>query len=242
MPKNQLSPATFLDFHKMFPDENAAIKYFAVWRWPDGFICPICQSKRCSRIKTRSLWQCLDCDHQASVTAGTVMHRTKVPLLLWLYALWSIGRRKAGISALQFQRETGIRTYRTAWTLLHKVRRVLDESVEYQLECGKVEVDVSMVEGAGEKSGRMGRRLGDGDAWLVAAVERIEQERGEKTISVSGSARLEVIQQTNKETLEAFVKETTKIGSTVVTDGLNGYKGLKDLAMTTKHIFKAPSR
>ena len=226
MSRNPPSPPTFLSFQRMFPDEKAAAEYFARWRWPEGFICPVCQSKRYSRIETRGLWQCLDCSHQTSVTAGTVMHRTKVPLLIWLYAIWSIGRRKAGISALQFQRETGIGSYVTAWTMLHKVRRVLDESEEYPLHYGKVEVDESMVEGAGEDSGRQGRRLGDGDAWLVAAVERIEALRGERMISVSGSARLEVIQQTNQETLEAFVKETVKTGATVVTDGLVSYDGL----------------
>jgi len=228
----QLSPATIFEFQQMFPDEQAAVDYFAGWRWPDGFTCPCCSSFRHIRLKTRALWECLDCRHQTSVRAGTVMHKSKVPLRIWLYALWSVGRRKAGISALQFQKEVGFGSYRTAWTLLHKVRRVLNENDEYPLKEGKVEVDESMVNGAGPGSSRRGRRLGDGDAWVVAAVERLSIQVGDDAREVAGSARLEVIRQTDAEALTGFVDGAVAKGTTVVTDAWPSYDALGSMGYT----------
>ena len=76
------------------------------------------------------------------MTAGTALHRTKVPLQVWVYAMWLLGRRKKSISALQLQRETGIGSYRTAWALLHKVRKVLSENDDYPLT-DEIEADES---------------------------------------------------------------------------------------------------
>ena len=73
------------------------------------------------------MWECRRCGRQTSVTAGTVLHKTRTDLRIWLYALWVFGVRHTSISALQLQRETGLRRYETAWTILHKVRAVLSE-------------------------------------------------------------------------------------------------------------------
>ncbi len=64
------------------------------------------------------------CDrgHKISVTAGTAMHRTKLPLHVWFYAVWLLATLKPGIPAVQLQRQLGISRLETAWTLLHKLR------------------------------------------------------------------------------------------------------------------------
>ena len=154
------SPVTFRDFHRMFPDDEACIDYLARWRWPEGFVCPRCDGSRAVRLRTRPLWQCSSCRRQTSVTAGTVLHRTKLPLTTWLYALWLMARRKVSISALQFARETGIASYKSAWGLLHKVRLVLSEGDEYPLDRGAVAI---------ERISRPGRRSRAESARLRAA-------------------------------------------------------------------------
>jgi len=76
------SPRSALEFAKLFPDNESCIEYLARWRWPDGFRCPRCEGDRATRLPTRPLWECRSCGHQTSVTAGTALHRTKLPLTI----------------------------------------------------------------------------------------------------------------------------------------------------------------
>ena len=218
------SPATYAQFRDLFPDEAACDEWLARWRWPDGFTCPKCGVREATRITTRPLWQCHGCRHQTSVTAGTALHRSKLPLATWLYALWLVARRKNSVSALQLQRELGV-AYRTAWLLLQKVRVTLGESPEYPLERGVVEVDESMI---GGRSGRKGRRLGEGGAWLVLAVERIVVKgKGERPpYRASGSARAAVTTDCKAETLMNFIEANIKVGALVTSDAFPSYQRL----------------
>jgi hypothetical protein len=63
--------------------------------------------------------------YQASVTAGTIFHKTRVPLRTWFLAIFFLGRHKKGIPVLQLQRDTGLGSYQTAWTMLRKIRSAL---------------------------------------------------------------------------------------------------------------------
>jgi hypothetical protein len=137
-----------------------------------------------------------------------------------------VSTSRTSISALQLQRETGIGSYETAWSLLHKVRRVLGEGDQYPLRREAIEVDESQVGGKG--TGR-GRKLGVGGAWILGAVERIEVNKpGKKPYKASGSARMDVVRDTGAETLEAFVDQAVERGSHVVTDGWPGSRNLDD--------------
>jgi hypothetical protein len=100
-----------------------------------------------------------------------------------MYALWLLAVRKTSISALQFQRESGLRSYRTAATMLHKLRCSLGERKAFPLHRGVVEVDESIVGGGGKG---VARRLGPGGAWIVLAIERLEIDRGDKRYQASG--------------------------------------------------------
>jgi Zn ribbon nucleic-acid-binding protein len=84
-------PRNIIEFQERFPDEAACLDYLAASRWPEGFRCPACGGERAWVLDRRHLWECAACRHQASVTAGTVMHRTRTPLRLWFWAAY-LGR------------------------------------------------------------------------------------------------------------------------------------------------------
>ncbi len=219
------SPQNWLELMDTLGDEASCEQWLAEVRWPNGFVCPSCGSQNACRLSSRPVWQCRDCRRQTSVTAGTAMHRSKVPLRIWVYALWLMSVRKVTISALQFQRETGIGSYKTCWNLLHKVRATLDESVDDKLHQGTVELDESQL---GGRRGRKGRRLGEGGRWLVIAVERIVVQKKGKVYTCSGSARAEVSTNCNAETLLGFAEKSIAEGAVVQTDGWASYARLKD--------------
>ena len=111
------------EFQKAFPDEASCAAFLFERRWPDGFICPVCGNGRTAALKSRAYtYECLDCGRQTSITAGTALHRTKLPLTVWFWAAHLMSTHSNGMSARQLEDQLGL-TYRTAWLLTQKLRR-----------------------------------------------------------------------------------------------------------------------
>ena len=103
-------------FTKRYRTEPAGKDYLAHARWPEGFVCPACGSqKHC--VLSNGLYQCGECHHQTSVTAGTFLHRSRVSLRKWFLALYLVTQDKRGISATQLAFSIGV-NYKTAWRML----------------------------------------------------------------------------------------------------------------------------
>lgn len=163
----------------------------------------------------RGLWLCGACRHQTSVTAGTIFQDSHLSLTLWFRAMWYVTNQKNGASALGVQRLLGLGSYKTAWALMHKLRRAMVRPGRERLQ-GVVEVDEAYW--GGEEAGVVGRRTVD-KALIAVAVE--EDGRG------LGRVRLRRITTPDRATLHAFIAENVEPGSTVRTDGLNAYRKLK---------------
>ena len=116
-------PQTLAEFQRRFAREDDCRQYLVECRWPDDYRCPRCGHLEAYTLSTRGLLQCTSCRHQVSVTAGTVMHRTRMPLQLWFLAAYLVTTHTPGFSALQLQRQLGLNRYETAWAMLQKIRR-----------------------------------------------------------------------------------------------------------------------
>jgi ribosomal protein L37AE/L43A len=115
---------TLMAMEERFSSEIACRDYLAALRWADGFVCPACGGTNAGRMQ-RGLWHCRSCERQTSVLAGTVFQDTHLALTVWFRAMWHMTSQKNGISALGLQRVLGLGSYRTAWTMLHKLRRAM---------------------------------------------------------------------------------------------------------------------
>ena len=90
------------EFKKSFSDEESCAAFLFKQRWPDGFVCPGCGKRRMVGLKSRPrLHECLDCGRQTSVTAGTTLHRSKLPLTTWFWAAHLMATHSNGMSARQ---------------------------------------------------------------------------------------------------------------------------------------------
>jgi transposase-like protein len=162
-------PRTLAEFQSRFAAEEDCRRYLMACRWPDGFHCPRCGKGEACELATRELVQCKSCRHQASVTAGTVLHRTRVPLRLWFAAAYLVTTHTPGFSAAQLQRQLGLDRYETAWTMLQKLRRAMLRPDRDRL-AGVIEVDETYV--GGVEAGRRGGRQRDSTkSIVVGAVE-----------------------------------------------------------------------
>lgn len=221
---------SFFEFQDHFGTEKACLDYLFAQRWPDGFICPRCGGTTSSFLQTRDMFQCCSCRYQASVTAGTIFHKHHLPLRTLFLAVYLFATNKRGISALELQRKCDIKTYRTAWLLLHKLRKGMDSSGQYPLQ-GAVEVDETTI--GPKQSGKRGRGA-EGKTLVAVAVET----QG-KTM---GRAYLEPIAHASKEVLGLFVKAHVQTGSELLTDGWPSYKHLQNDYQHRSTVVKDPKK
>ena len=209
-------PRTLRELESRFATEEACREYLASLRWPNGFVCPKCSSGG-AWWTARGLQMCSACGHQVSVTAGTIFQDTRTPLTVWFRAIWWVVSQKNGASALGMQRVLGLGSYRTAWTWLHKLRRAMVRPGREQLS-GEVEVDETFVGGVDPGGGR--RHVGK-KALVVLAAE----VRGRAI----GRIRMRCVEDSSADSLLPFVQDAVEPGSTVITDGLQSYRGLPKL-------------
>jgi transposase-like protein len=206
-------PRTLMELERRFATEDACRQYLLQLRWPDGFVCPRCGGTQAWPMRT-GRWLCGGCRHQASVTAGTIFQDSHLPLTTWFRALWYVTTPKPGVSALGLQRVLGLGSYKTAWALLHKLRRAMVRPGRDRLR-GTVEVDETYW-GARE-AGVVGRRTA-AKALVIVAAEA--DGRG------LGRIRMRRLPALTAAAVRGFLRAAVEPGSRVVTDGLNVYRGL----------------
>ncbi|MTJ80161.1 MAG: IS1595 family transposase [Telmatospirillum sp.] len=229
--KKDNRPPSLQQFKERFPDDHACAAYLEARRWPNGFVCPSCGSCTGWRLETkRWTWECRDCGRQTSVTAGTVMHGSHVPLRTWFLATHLLATHSNGMSALQLQAKLGLGSYKTAWLLLHKLRRAMVDPGRSTL-FGDVEVDETIIPFRTLDDPVVGGqgRSHDGKITVIGAVELLEGNK-------PGRIRLEVIPDYKGPTLKGFIERNVERGSHIWTDALASYSGLRGYQHTARTI------
>lgn len=208
-------PKTIFEFQQRFSTEESCLQFLIQSRWPEGFVCPRCGGREHYWKAQRQLLQCKQCSYQSSVTAGTVMHRSRMPLTMWFYAAYLVSTLTPGISAVQLQRQLGLSSYKTVFMMLHKLRAGMVKPGRDRIS-GVVQVDETYI--GGEKPGLRGR--GAAGKVIVAGAAEV---RNNKLARI----RLRIIPDVTKDTLTRFAKENVIEKSTIVTDDWVGYSGLR---------------
>jgi len=220
-------PRTLMEFESRFCSEDACVGYLRKMRWPDGFVCPSCGGRKAWKTG-RLLLHCAGCGHQVSVTAGTVFQGTRKPLQMWFRAMWWITSQKNGASAKSLQQNLGLGSYQTAWAWLHKLRRAMVRPGRDRLS-GLVEVDETYVGGREAVPGR----AAEDKTLVVIGVER----KGRAL----GRTRMAVVSDASRDQLCGFVQAAVEPGTTVRTDGWQGYRNLKNRGYVHDRILQQRS-
>src|SRR6201997_4367541 len=166
-------PASLVEFQRQFPNDDACAAWLSAARWPSGFRCPTCAcAKGWPHGGKAFTLECAACGKQTSVTAGTIMHGSKLPLLAWFWAVYLMTTHSNGISALQLQRQLGLGSYRSAWLLCAKLRRSMVAPGRRAL-AGLVEIDETEIPCRSKNDPLIGGggRSHQGKMLIVGAVE-----------------------------------------------------------------------
>ena len=177
-------------------------------RWPNGVACTRCGNLRISHITTRWTFKCLECHYVFSVTSGTALHSTHIPLQHWLIAAYLMCVAKKGTSAAQIERMLNVTT-KTAWYLNHRIRHALTQTDRLT---GIIEADETYV--GGRLRGKSKGFHRDNKTMVLGLIER------------KGKAILRVQPNRNKKTLHEFILDHTYDIEALYTDGWHGYAGL----------------
>lgn len=202
---------TLFDYQKQFASEDDCFDYLFHLRWPNGFICLRCGSTEYYMIYRFKRFQCTQCRHQTSVTAGTVFHKLRQPLQTLFLAVYLIATSKKGLSPMELQRKLGIKTYKTAWLLMQKIRKAMASSGS-SLLTGIVEIDETYI--GGHREGTRGRGAEDKNIVGIAV---------ETTGSTMGRAYLKILDSLKRPDIEQFVKDHVTTGTTINTDCFKSY-------------------
>jgi transposase-like protein len=195
-------PKTATEFEKRFATEEDCRAYWIEARWGGKPACARCGSTYVWTIRDGTTFECRDCDHQTSLTAGTVLEKTRKPFKVWFRAVFEISTRRTGISAMDLMRIMGFGSYKTAWTWLHKLRAALVRPEREPLG-PFVQMDEALVGGKG----------GPHKELVLVAAE------------ADGRVRLAHAETNDKATLKRFADGQVAPDAHVTTDGLASYDG-----------------
>ncbi len=217
-------------FEEFYGSEEQCRAIVVAARWPDGFECPACGSRKHCLLKSRDLFQCNDCRRQTSPIAGTIYASTKLSLRVWFRAMYHMTQSKNGISSIELGRRLGVKQD-TAWKIKHKLKQVmLERSASKKLD-GRVEVDDAYV--GGERTGGKRGRGAAGKTPFVAAVETTPEGKPVRL-------KLHRVSGFSLDEIEGFAKRSLDRSCEVVSDGLPCFAAVKK-AGCTHHVIKTGS-
>ena len=218
---------TLAKLFQMFPDDQTAEHWFIETRWPDGIKCAYCVS---DNIKANAKHptmphRCNDCKKQFSVKTNSVMHSSKIGYQKWAIAFYLVTTSLKGVSSMKLHRDLGV-TQKTAWHMVNRIRESYSKA-NAMFE-GEVEVDESYFGGKeGNKHAKDKLNAGRGVVGKTAVVGMKSRE--------TNQVQAQVVDRTDKETLQGFVTANTTPDTIVYTDEARAYSGLPREHLAVKH-------
>jgi transposase-like protein len=215
----------------IFSNNDKAREHLEALRWEHGVYCPHCgntDKAALHRLEGKShragLYQCNACRQHFTVTVGTVMERSKIPLAKWVLAFHLMAASKKGMSAHQLHRMLGV-TYKTAWFMAHRIREAMKEDVKSsgplggagktveadETYIGKRETPRKLARGRIAKPTKSGKSGGAQKRIVVGLVER------------GGKARMFHLNDATKATVRDVLVRNADRSSTLYTDSSRLY-------------------
>jgi transposase-like protein len=209
-------PATLQEAVKYFADPERCLNLLSAMRWPNGPVCPKCNSQRYGFVKSRSVWQCKDCRKQYTAKLGTIFEDSPIALDKWFCALWMITSAKNGVSSYEVARALGV-TQKTAWFMMHRIRLALQKgSIDRKL-MGEVEADETYIGGEARnmhKDKRVTKLRTEGSFRKAVVIGMLERK---------GEVRTAVLNRASGKLVERAVREHVVPGSALFSDQAHAY-------------------
>jgi transposase-like protein len=226
-PKEPYDELSLPDFQKRFPNEASCWSELVRIRWPKGHRCPACH-KPMGFIETRRVFQCSQCRKQVSATAGTIFHKSHLPLQKWFWTIYLMAISPKGVSMRNLQKHLGIRSYQTVWLMGHKIRQAMMQRDDLYKLKGKIQVD-EITLGSQSRETRRILRENRNNRFLMGVQEG-------KTRNYPRFVTFQELESFFKEDLLDKIERTMEKGSLLKADGAGSYSGAKKKGYKVKQV------
>lgn len=205
-----------------FKDEKVCARYLEKLRWEKkNYTCPYegCNHDKVFKYSNGKVYKCAKCQRQFSIRVGTIFEGSKISLKKWFAAIYLVTSHKKGISSAQLAKDVGV-TQKTAWFMLHRIRKALGLHQSGDKLDGICEADETYIGGL-EKNKHLNKKIKgtQGRSTKTKIIVAGVLERG-------GELRAKKLEATNVKTLGKYVTDNVKEGSRINTDEWLGYKNL----------------
>ena len=220
---------TLLQILEMFPDKKAATRWFEAVYWPAERCCGHCGSLRTREASHAKMpYWCTDCRSYFSVKTGTALASSKIPLRKWAIAIYLEQTSLKGVSSMKLHRDIGV-SQPTAWFMLHRIREAWNSPGPDTPLNGPVEADEAFIGGRRRNMSKSKRKVleGRGAIGKTAVVGLKDRE--------TNQVRAQVVENTDKQTLQGFVHENVDTDAVVYTDEALAYDGVARWHETVRH-------
>ena len=200
-------------FSKKFTNNEECYNYLIEIKWRNGFQCSKCGSGESYAGRTYYYRRCKQCGYDESVTANTLFHGMKMPILKAFHMIFRITTKKKGMSTIELGTEVGVQQ-KTAWLFKRKVQAAMKKNKNDRLN-GKVDVDETLI---GGYSSAIGRSTATKNALLVA-VEILPDGR-------TGNLQMQPIENFKADTIKYAIIDCVASEAAIQTDAFHTYKKL----------------
>ncbi len=204
-----------IEFGKRFYDNESCYHYLIEQKWGKGFTCSRCGHQKYYKGKTYYHRKCRACGYGESVTANTVFHGMKMPMLKAFHMIFRLTAKKKGMSTIELGNEVGVQQ-KTAWLFKRKIQAAMKQDNNDKLK-GNVDADETLVGGYTNKN--KGRSLESKEA-IVLAAEKLQDGR-------TGNIRMQQIENFEALTLKFALKDMIDKDANITTDNHRSYQHLK---------------
>jgi transposase-like protein len=210
-----------IEFSKKFTNNEDCYRYLIMIKWGKGYHCSRCDCTDNYKGRTYYYRRCKQCGYDESVTANTIFHGMKMPVLKAFHMVFRLTAKKKGMSTVELGNEVGVEQ-KTAWLFKRKVQAAMKKDSGDKLK-GHVDIDETLV---GGYSAAIGRSTETKSALLVA-VEILPDGR-------TGNLQMQPIENFKADTLKYAIKDCVSEEAAIQTDAFHSYKKLaKEMSNVT---------
>jgi transposase-like protein len=238
----------FIEFTKLYPDEDSCIKHFRELKEKQGLVCPFCGSTEFYWSQKYKSHDCKNCSYRINLRSGTIMESSHLPFKYWFYAMYLMVMLKKSVSALEVQRQLEHKYYHPIWAMMHKIRRVMGNRDEkYELD-GVVELDDAFFKTHSDKKTKKPNKRGRGSEGqskvlvMAKVVPKIGRPKKHKKSSAFRYVKMDVIPGSGAEVVNQAVSTDVATSSTIKSDGWRGFKRIKEVAAKHDQRVVIPSQ
>lgn len=220
---------TLFDIFQKYTDEDKAREFVESLRWPNGPVCPHCESTKVYRLTPKAtskspgrkgLLKCGSCRKQFTVMVNTIFSDSHIPLSKWVIAIHLLCASKKGISAHQIYRMLDLKSYKSAWFMMHRIRYAMTQEPLCGKLNGTVECDETYIGGKAKnmhKKEREKKIQGRGAVNKAPVMTLVER---------NGRVRSQHVERVTEENLTRVLREHVDSSANVMTDEFTSYNNI----------------